>query len=469
MERRLVLNGTQVRVLSWIRAGCPDGVYEFGYSHRLSARALESRGLVKISGHGESWTVRLTDAGRDWKPGTTLKPPVGSSPCLPGRSAQRKRPAPSKAPAVPRLSAEELFAQVFDAGGVIRFDSDVDRESYEATIRASMRSPVRPHAKRLVFAFVGDRMKRKYEVRFTDYFEDLVEVRSFDVPAHSGRFHPLVRAYRDTEDWQYVSRDHLPRACRILQAIIKEAEGLGWAIGAGPGLQQLLTHVERGSRPAPLELTTSNGESYLIRVEEEAGRGAKRQVYLPMGSSRRPPIWIVRRQYVFIPTGNLGLDVTGLRDVSGIDAFRDGKSQLLEEQLPMLFFAIEVEDMYRRRRREIAEQERADRQARWEAAMEAAKRRVREDYLWKRLVDHASKLREVQSVRDYLDAVRDAAQSADVAALEATNEALAQLDVFVERRESTVTLAHLAESAPEPSPEDLKPYLGRWSPYGPGE
>jgi len=50
----------QVAVLEWIKAGCPAGVYDDDehYSHRLSARALASRGLIKIRGHGATWWPR---------------------------------------------------------------------------------------------------------------------------------------------------------------------------------------------------------------------------------------------------------------------------------------------------------------------------------------------------------------------------------------------------------------------------
>src|SRR5699024_11654323 len=62
------LNPTQVAVLEWIQSGCPDGVYpNDSYTHRITARALASRGLVRISGHGASWRAEPTERGRDRK------------------------------------------------------------------------------------------------------------------------------------------------------------------------------------------------------------------------------------------------------------------------------------------------------------------------------------------------------------------------------------------------------------------
>lgn len=61
------LNERQIRLLEWIKSGCPSGVYEEDdYAHRISARALESRGMVEIRGHGRSWTATLTSRGGLW-------------------------------------------------------------------------------------------------------------------------------------------------------------------------------------------------------------------------------------------------------------------------------------------------------------------------------------------------------------------------------------------------------------------
>jgi hypothetical protein len=36
-----------------------------GNSHRISVAALRSRGLVKASGHGPTWSAVITEAGRE--------------------------------------------------------------------------------------------------------------------------------------------------------------------------------------------------------------------------------------------------------------------------------------------------------------------------------------------------------------------------------------------------------------------
>jgi hypothetical protein len=58
-----LLNDAQLRTLQWIADGCPDGVM-VGETHKISARALQSRRLVKIARHGGKWSATMTDAGR---------------------------------------------------------------------------------------------------------------------------------------------------------------------------------------------------------------------------------------------------------------------------------------------------------------------------------------------------------------------------------------------------------------------
>jgi hypothetical protein len=57
------LNDTQLAVLRWIGDGSPAGVMK-GHGHRVSAAALRTRGLIKISGRSTTWRANLTPAGQ---------------------------------------------------------------------------------------------------------------------------------------------------------------------------------------------------------------------------------------------------------------------------------------------------------------------------------------------------------------------------------------------------------------------
>src|ERR1700761_7492105 len=62
MVAAVKLNDKQVIVLRWVAEGCPEGVMPDD-SHRISAAALRTRGLVTTSGRGARWRARLTPAG----------------------------------------------------------------------------------------------------------------------------------------------------------------------------------------------------------------------------------------------------------------------------------------------------------------------------------------------------------------------------------------------------------------------
>lgn len=58
------LNAAQVAVLQWLADGNPCA--EASNSQRLSARALASRRLLTIKGHGIEWGATLTEAGQHY-------------------------------------------------------------------------------------------------------------------------------------------------------------------------------------------------------------------------------------------------------------------------------------------------------------------------------------------------------------------------------------------------------------------
>jgi hypothetical protein len=56
------LTVAQFDLLRWVSGGCEDGVYE-GTSHRVSARSLHNRGLVRVAGKSATWNASITPEG----------------------------------------------------------------------------------------------------------------------------------------------------------------------------------------------------------------------------------------------------------------------------------------------------------------------------------------------------------------------------------------------------------------------
>ena len=194
------LSEKQVATLEWIRDGCPAVDEATEVSRKISAASLKSRGLATVKGAGATWKASITPAGRarlDAHP-TTVAEAVGGP--------------------------HGLIARVLDAKGHLAIGDDVEaRAAHEELVRLSHHAASRPRGWRLKVKNAGSWAEPAYEVVLVRHFEDLVEERPVPVPERVTRYHPSVKAYLDDRDRQMVSREHVARAGRILQAIADEA------------------------------------------------------------------------------------------------------------------------------------------------------------------------------------------------------------------------------------------------------
>ncbi|MDQ1206097.1 hypothetical protein [Microbacterium sp. SORGH_AS_0862] len=272
------LTAPQVAVLRWIEAGCPEGVYTEGWEHRIAARALERRGLVSIGGRGPTWRATITTSGRSW----LAAPPMPD--VLPSDS-----------------EAEALISRVVEAGGSLTVEAAQGDElkSLERLVRATLLSGNRPRGQKLELSgnWYYSRSSER-TVRLVPYFEDFVEKHPVPVPDRVGKYHPVVRHYLDSRDWQYVSKDHLSRAARILQAIATEAERRGLTVISPSKAKN--NQNKHQSRPVDghLWLQTAHGE-YSVQVREGAGKGGRTLEYQERYNAKQAK-WLWRRQTEFI-------------------------------------------------------------------------------------------------------------------------------------------------------------------------
>lgn len=112
----------------------------------------------------------------------------------------------------------------------------------------------------------------------------------------------------------------------------------------------------------------------------------------------------------------------------------------------------------------------AERQTRWEAAMQTAKEQALQEQYAKQLRHQAERWRETEALRAYCDALEQRlsapreSDDADASASARTWLAWARGHL------RTIDPFTSLPTMPEPRTievEDLKPFLGRWSPYGP--
>jgi hypothetical protein len=154
------LNESQVEVLRWIASGSPPGVMD-GYAHRISASALRTRGLVRISGRGATWHAELTERGREQLEGLereSAQPSQRSGDTDKRLRSRRPQAATHAEPAVRSLSkAEQLVADVVAAGGRLTLPDKTDTGgvNWRQRAYAAQRHGKVPAGKRLSVSWTG--------------------------------------------------------------------------------------------------------------------------------------------------------------------------------------------------------------------------------------------------------------------------------------------------------------------------
>lgn len=310
----------QIKVLKWIYGGCSEDVIWKGYAHRSASRALADHGLVAVVGKGATWSVSLTDAGRDWLEENIFAPE--------------------------RLYADAgaLIEAVSRAGGVLFVDVKRDNKEYKNLVYAANRHPDRLRGQELQSHPVGSYKSPIWAIVAGRNWDEIAADMLRDTPLHSLpstsgiKNDAGIRGYIKDRDWHYVSPENVTRVARILLQIRLEATRRGWksqmrSDGGNKNYHDL--------RSGQLKLFPPN-EEIQVKIREVPVRGAKRLSGEEKFSSK-VPLWIKYRQVHFQGTGQLELK-WGYREVS------DQGADTVEQQLSRLFAMTEVDYLLRGQR-----------------------------------------------------------------------------------------------------------------------
>jgi hypothetical protein len=450
MAHRKTLNEKQLAVLRWIAEGCVGGVMD-GNSHRISVAALRKRGFVKITGRGPTWSAQVTAAGREY-----LDRADGPNP-----------PAPRQ----PNTSVtEQLVNDVIAAGGTLRVrDSGWHRQgstNYAHRAVLAERYGKVPKGKRLSVNRISS---EELQLELVDALEGAAEeVAPVPVPERVARYHLVVRQFRDRKERHEVSRAALPRLLRILHGLVLEAERRGYEVALVPTPKDDRYGHRTGWSGAHHGhiIICVNDYRAAIRATEEGLQSRtyweqRNRVYLH--GANGVGTWTSR------PLSECEANATGrltLTLVSGYSErtskWADRKSRTLEERRPELMREIEMRMIEARHRREDAEREAAARQRAWEAAMARARERHAEHHRGESLRDEIVRWHDAEQIRAYCDAA-ESLYDDDPEAMEWI--------AWARRSATTVDPLQIAPrtpAAPESvSPEELRPFLDGWDPYGP--
>lgn len=455
------LNERQIKILNWIKEGCPDGVFPTdSFAHRVSARALASRGLITISGRGDAWKAAVTSRDAVWPAGTAEDAAVrdrqkkvaevearvaaeeGTKPARAARIpiGQRRRvpvvKEPTRAEKRQRL-VDELTKRVVLAGEpIVLMEERWEYNELDWMRKAAERSPDRPHGKVLSIRSTSYREEGNYVLSFEPYFRDLIKIAEVTVPDRVGKYHPAAKEFLEKKDWHPVGKEQRPRAARILHTIAKEAERRGIKVLTRSEAKKKHRANDRGWHGGSWVVFETEHRDYGFEIWESKG-----QLNLRQGD---PP------------------------SSYGSTTFGDRKIVRLEDRLTEAFARFEIWRLEQAHRKEQWRLKEERKRRAWEAAMAQARIDYVEHAKWEHFKELSSTGEKIVRHRQFLKRTREAIGQLPTEEQESSKEYLAEMEAVIDSLDPLASPELILPRIKKPKDSDLEPFLKRWSAYGPG-
>ncbi len=452
------LNERQLAVLEWVGKGCPEGAFA---TYKTSCQALQNRGLAKVTRRGGVWNAVLTDAGRHYLAHGTYPAPKGPVRAL-AIPRLSKATAPRLSPGVPpqprKTYTDQLLEELEAAGGRI-LKSGPDASAWLSRAASASRSGRIPKTQQLQWW----KRREGVEIKLVDIPAwRLAVLEPVTVPARLTHPHAVVQAMQKAKQPLGLTRPVQQRALRIVHALLTAAERNGHTcaagtVGAGPQHNRRLPHD-------PHFVIKTQGQTIEFRMVQEKDRSEHVATDKELAEAKKS-YWVRIPRYDYTPSERLRIELSGGQGHHG-SQWVDSSDRPLEEQLAEIVHEIGLRGEAAERKR-LADLEQArQKHLRWEAAMAEARDQYAEDYRVRQLDLQEAAWRRATRLRDYLEAAR-----AHVAMLPpgpertAAEEWLLWATEHVARAHPMFQQLRLPD-VPAPRPDDLKPFLRGWSPYG---
>ncbi|WP_248844063.1 hypothetical protein [Streptomyces hirsutus] len=337
-----------------------------------------------------------------------------------------------------RAKATDLVERLIAEGSVVVPDPDeAEMAEWRRAINYAKRHGLEPPGKRIE--------KRSYGRRGLEFYlatgphpnsrgqapDEAPRVR---VPAQLRSAQPVVAALKDDERRLMMPTALRRRALLLFQGLAAEAVRRGYEVRDRPGCSWRVGEVD----------VIVDGYACAVTIQQEfpqstdAERSRKLVIELGYPRSARQSRWGDRKRWV------------------------------LEDVLGAVLKEIETRAVEEIRRKEAEARAKMDREVRWRAAMEKAKEQAVQAQFAETLLEQAGRWQEATALRAYCDALEH--RIAEEAGAEEPQVASARRWLAWARRYAqSVDPLHQLPTVPtprEPQPEDLKPYLKGWSPYG---
>ncbi|MGC5052816.1 hypothetical protein ACLQ2S_15345 [Micromonospora sp. DT48] len=464
----------------------PDGV-----DQRHTARALQTRRLVDISRRGGVWRVQITDAGRfyldngihpdhpDRISGDTTAPrqrvrtPASAkqgkpAPALSGAGDATKVVGSTPSPAAATVEqARQLVERLQAEGGTVRVESPdtEERARYRRVIHAAKQHGLVPagfHLKHTGRA-AGDliiRLSSDNDPDETDWNRIRLNTRRVTTDPDL-----VFAALEKNPAGLEVTEASVPRALDLLRGLAAEARRRGHRVGVNTKTKNPSVYLQVDKTRRRVRLIEEYDEVPHVPTAEET-----RQL--------RRNRWLVIPKTDRVASGRLRLEIARA-GWDKKDTWTDDKRTTLEKRLPRIIRDVEAgiaadeeaklaaqraHDEY------VAEMERqeAEKRRRWQTALDEARPQATEllrKKAFRRAYDSWTSANEIRAFCDALQqtAPDEPANSENRARW--INWARAAADRLDPTRGDRA-LADIDFDI-EPKPDDLRPFIGDWSPHQP--
>lgn len=374
------LNARQVEVLRWIAAGSPEREWP-DWTHRTTAKALQSRGLVSVRGRGPTWTAEVTELGRRVAAGEELpssrgrKAPAGKQKQSPVAVESNK----SLRTDVPEIDPADLIVDLTEADGQVITVPDPARPLRAAYRRALAALPkdLVPTNKRVTFS---GRDRGDLTIRLVDEAVPAAPDPAVTVPSELDSSQSLIAwlvRHPEVMDVSDTSRD---RALRVIQGITESLATRGHAVARHrvPDADEGVTYRQHsgwGSRhvatkpPEPATVEVRIGDQVLL-VDLIEEREKVKNVPESEAAAAKYEWQRLRPVESNEFSGRLALRVRGFAPSQG---WADRKRWTLESRLPRFVRNLEEEAQRRDEARIRVNEAKRQRRREWEEALPKAR------------------------------------------------------------------------------------------------
>lgn len=363
---------------------------------------------------------------------------------------------------VPTTNAE-FVDQLNASGGELRIEqpSGSERAAWRRALHALVNSTDVPPGFRVRFS---GRDRGPLTIRLVPEDADAAvrEYPTVPVPQRLVRPHPMLVATRDAckqvhEGWAdtrrtsgvlhlRVAQRSVTRVLLLAQAMADEAARRGWVVGPVKGYR-----CEGGFG------VTIDGHAFELAFSEESDRARHVATKAEIAAAERSS-WVRIPDWDYTPSGRLVMRI-GHDGYKNTTLATDRQRWRIEDRLGRAIELLESAAAEELRKAAEREREREVRAAQWRAAMDRARRLHWESVRAARARELVGRWRVSADLRAMADAVRSNGHAdVDRDWLAWVENYAAELDPVANFRPPELA---------EPEPEDLRPYLGKWSPFGP--